>query len=550
MSLRRCLHYTRRLQNLSQDASIPPTSYKFHDKFPQSTANQVVIKKTITNLQDSSQTMKLTQLEENPLEESLDTNLEKASVATKPQIRNFISVADYFSGNQHHLHHVFYSNLINERSRRAQKIEHKKFIDLKIIKCSTGAGGNGCVAFFRDNLTTSGPADGGDGGSGGNVYVKVVDSGHNSLHYIQRAYVAKNGTPGKGSQLDGKNGEDVVIEVPVGTVIRWIPDPMEFKKHVTRKEGDELEDVYMEMELAHENYGGYFDDFNRVQLSRDSYKPGDGWIVKEHDREYYEAKDYFQELNKKVSKYEKEIEHEERMQDQFPLFGLDCDQVTQKPILLLRGGRGGLGNMHFITPNIRNPRFCKIGRAGITAHFLLELKLIADLGLVGLPNAGKSSLLRAISRAKQRVGDWEFTTLQPTIGVIQHRIDSEPFTVADIPGIIKGASENKGMGLDFLRHIERSGGLVFVVSLESADPTQDLKTLIDEVGPLRMKEKKVLVVATKADLSENGESFSVLRSYLNENRPEWKIVPVCAPNGENIERCLDLMSEVAKKETK
>ena len=130
-----------------------------------------------------------------------------------------------------------------------------------------------------------------------------------------------------------------------------------------------------------------------------------------------------------------------------------------------------------------------MGRPGITANFLLELKLIADLGLVGLPNAGKSSLLRAISKARPRVGHWEFTTLQPTVGTIFTRIDKDPFTVADIPGIIKGASQNKGMGLDFLRHIERSGGLVFVVSLESANPVDDLKILLEEVGPRRMKDK-------------------------------------------------------------
>ena len=175
------------------------------------------------------------------------------------------------------------------------------------------------------------------------------------------------------------------------------------------------------------------------------------------------------------------------------------------------------------------------------------MKLIADLGLVGLPNAGKSSLLRAISRAKPRVGHWEFTTLQPTIGTIQHRIDSDPFTVADIPGIIKGASENKGMGLDFLRHIERSGGLAFVVSLESTDPVKDLQTLTNEVGVKRMKDKKVLVVATKADLSNKGENYQALKQFIEAEHKSWKIAPVCAPRGENIDRCLELMSEVARK---
>lgn len=233
-------------------------------------------------------------------------------------------------------------------------------------------------------------------------------------------------------------------------------------------------------------------------------------------------------MNEKVTGYDEELLFEESYNDRFPIVGLDCNQVTQKPLLLLRGGKGGLGNMHFLTKEIKGPRFCKMGRPGITANFLLELKLIADLGLVGLPNAGKSSLLRAISKARPRVGHWEFTTLQPTVGTIFTRIDKDPFTVADIPGIIKGASQNKGMGLDFLRHIERSGGLVFVVSLESANPVDDLKILLEEVGPRRMKDKNVLVVATKADLSSEGANFKVLRDYIEHNHSEEDCT-CCAP---------------------
>lgn len=528
--LSRSLSTTLYLRNVTSTTSFTP-NYAFHNEFPDTTDKQVVSK----SISDESQIIKLSQIIDIP---AASEPIPKRKL---PKPRNIISIADYFSGNSHHLHHVFYSNLIHAKTKKAAKVENKKFIDLRIIKMTSGSGGNGAVSFFRDNLTTSGPPDGGDGGSGGNIYINVVDRNLNSLHYLQKRYVAKLGSPGKGGQLDGKNGDDVIIDIPLGTVIRWIPDPTIFKRYVSKKEGDSLNDVYMELELDMDY------DKNNIQLNRHGYKPGEGWIFKEHDEEYYKLRDFFQELNDKVTKYDEEIEFEEQQQDQFPIIGMDCDKVTTKPLLLLHGGKGGLGNMHFLTSNVRNPRFCKIGRPGITAHFLLELKLIADLGLVGLPNAGKSSLLRAISRAKPRVGHWEFTTLQPTIGTIQHRIDSDPFTVADIPGIIKGASENKGMGLDFLRHIERSGGLVFVVSLESEDPVKDLQVLIDEVGFKRMKDKKVLIVATKADLSNEGENYQALKRFIETKHQLWKIVPVCAPRGENIDRCLELMGEVARK---
>ncbi|KAK6456076.1 mitochondrial GTPase 2 [Scheffersomyces xylosifermentans] len=447
--------------------------------------------------------------------------------------RRLMSLTDYFSGNLHHTHHVFY-NTSNTLARQGKKTENRTFIDLKVIKVTSGRGGNGCAAFFRDANRPSGPPDGGDGGDGGDVYVSVVDKNMSSLHKVKRNYEAKGGTQGKGSQLDGKSGDDVVIEIPVGTTIRWIPDPIMLKKYLRQREGKDLDDIKMEVKC---------DEYDNIQLVRPGYEPGSGWSYKEGDEEYYHSRPYFQELNKKVTEYDHEIIREELKHDKFPLLGIDFNRTTTKPMLLLKGGRGGMGNMHFLTKDIRNPNFSKKGREGIQAHFLLELKLIADLGLVGLPNAGKSTLLRAISRARPRVGHWEFTTLQPTVGTIFTTIDKDPFTVADIPGIIKGASENKGMGLDFLRHIERSGGLVFVVSLESENPVADLETLLTEVGDKRMKDKEILVVATKADLSEDGANYQVLRDFVEGN--SWKIVPVCAMKGQNVERCIKLMSEIA-----
>ncbi|KAL6454413.1 MTG2 GTPase MTG2 [Candida maltosa Xu316] len=473
--------------------------------------------------------MKIAELD--PVEEQIEPDL--TSVA--------VSVADYFLGNTHHSHHVFYSNLINIKAKKAAKVENRKFIDLRLVRLTSGSGGDGCVSFFKDNFKVHGPADGGDGGRGGHVFINIVDQHAASLHAIKKRYVARAGSKGKGSQLDGKNGGDVIIDLPLGTVIRWIPEPHLFKKFMSGREGQSLDDIYMELKLDH---------LDNIQMFRDGFEAGSGWIFKEHDEEYFRDREFFSELNEKVKGFDEETIFEEQYNDRFPILGLDCNKVTEKPLLLLRGGKGGLGNMHFTTKDIKGPKFCKEGRPGITANFLLELKLIADLGLVGLPNAGKSSLLRAISKARPRVGHWEFTTLQPTVGTIFSSIDKDPFTVADIPGIIKGASENKGMGLDFLRHIERSGGLVYVVSLGTADPVADLKILLEEVGPERMKDKRVLIVATKADLSDDGKNYQKLREFIETNYQDWKIIPVCAPKGENVEKCIKLMGEIAKSEKK
>lgn len=445
-----------------------------------------------------------------------------------------ITMQDYFKNDQHHTHKVFSNQ--HHSYRQGERIEQKKFVDLRLIRIQTGRGGNGCVSFFRDANRPIGPPDGGDGGFGGNVYILVVNS-FNLLHKIKKSYVGGPGKAGQSRQLDGKRGQDVVLEIPVGTTIRWIPKPLEVKEELENLNG-EFGNMVMDVKMAPSTMD--------IQLFRGDYKPGGGWTFKEKSEEYHREREFFIELDKQVTDYDREIIAEELMFDRFPLTGLDFNKPTEKPVLLFRGGRGGMGNMHFLTQNVRNPRFSKKGRQGIDEFFLLELKLIADLGLVGLPNAGKLTLLRAISKARPRIGHWEFTTLQPTVGTIFTRIDEDPFTVADIPGIIKGASQNKGQGMDFLRHIERSGGLAFVVSLESKDAAADLKLLIDEVGEKRMKNKKAMIIATKADLTKNGEQYSRLCSAAKEIDDSWTCVPVCAPKGDNIEQCIYMMGQLAR----
>lgn len=448
--------------------------------------------------------------------------------------RILVKLTDYFFGNAYQSVNA----IRGEKSvKKAQRVEQRTFQDLKLIRARSGKGGNGAVSFFRDANRPTGPPDGGDGGNGGNIYLKVVDT-INSLHRIKRTYVAKNGQPGKGSQLDGKKGDDVLIEVPKGTTIRWIPDPF-----VLREKFKQIGKESIWLEILNDY------NTNEIQLFRNSFAPGEGWIFSEQDEEFYKEKDFFVNLNETVKKYDQDIIDEELLEDKFPVLGMDLNTVTEKPILLVTGGKGGMGNMNFLTKDVRNPKFCKRGRDGLTQFFLLELRLIADLGLVGLPNAGKSTLLNAISRARPRIGHWEFTTLQPTIGTIYTTIDKDPFTVADIPGIVRGASENKGMGLDFLRHIERCKGLVFVVSLEN-DPIRDIKILINELGQNKLKGKKKLIIGTKADLNNTQENYVQFKKYVLEElsrENDWSLLPICAVKSENLETCIQLMSQMASK---
>ncbi|CAH02818.1 putative GTPase MTG2 [Kluyveromyces lactis] len=433
------------------------------------------------------------------------------------------------------------------------RVQQSNFVDLRIIKCASGNGGDGCISFFRDRGRAIGPPDGGDGGGGGSVYVQAIE-GINSLSKLQTTYIADNGSNGTSAQADGSKGKDVMITVPVGTVVTWCLDPKVVREHVDQKikeqGGGSLRTILDTSNIILNCTGRFYMDQkpNRIQMFRESYEPGKGWIFKGKDEEYHLSKDWFQDLSKNVTEYDHNLLQTELESDRFPLYGLDLSKPTEKPICLLKGGKGGLGNMHFLTSLIRNPRFCKEGRSGLQQHFMFELKSIADLGLVGLPNAGKSTILNQISNATPRVGHWEFTTLHPTIGTISLGIDKPKFTVADIPGIIKDASQDKGMGLEFLRHIERSKGWVFVISLEKDDPSQDLQILIEEVGGKEVVSlKNILVVCNKADIDEKStfKKYQKIQAQCQENN--WDVVPISALKGENIDVLLHKMAQCAGK---
>jgi len=300
------------------------------------------------------------------------------------------------------------------------------FIDKIRIYTKAGNGGNGVVSFRREKYVAKGGPDGGDGGNGGNI-VFTIDEGANTLlaFRYKRKFVAENGSDGAGSKYHGKNGADVIIQVPRGTLIR---------------------------------------------------EAESGKIIH--------------------------------------------DMTDDEPFILCHGGRGGWGNKHFATPTRQIPRFAKPGLPGEEKEVVLELKMIADVGLAGLPSAGKSSLLAALSSAQPKIADYHFTTLEPSLGVVSTGGESG-FVMADIPGLIEGASEGLGLGHDFLRHIERCRMLVQVVDIscsEGRPAVEDFETISAELEKFspELAARPRIVVANKADLLVDSEEEFIEIPELSE----------------------------------
>jgi len=324
-----------------------------------------------------------------------------------------------------------------------------RFIDEVGIEVRAGNGGAGCVSFRREKYIPKGGPDGGNGGRGGHV-ILIASTSKNTLQelYLRKHLYAKNGQPGRGSDRHGKNGVDIVIEVPVGTLVR-----------------DEA--------------GGLLTD-------------------------------------------------------------LDCAEAQY---VLARGGQGGLGNVNFKSSTNRAPRYAQPGEAGEESRRILELKVMADVGLVGLPNAGKSTLLSVISNARPRIADYPFTTLKPALGEV-FMDEGDGFVVADIPGLIEGAHEGKGLGIQFLRHVERTKVLLHLVDAASLEADIDAQMHEVEVelkgyGDTVWNKPRMLVVNKMDALTSD------MREEVKKQAARTELVAyfVSAVTGEGIPALLRAVSE-------
>ena len=294
--------------------------------------------------------------------------------------------------------------------------QSSNFVDYVKICCRSGQGGAGSSHLHRDILTSKGGPDGGDGGRGGHIILKGNSQFWTLLHLKYRKHIiAENGLPGSSGQRSGRTGEDEILEVPLGTIVR------------NSETGETL-------------------------------------------------------------------------------FEITKDGETK---ILTPGGRGGLGNWHFKTSTKQTPRYSQPGEPGKEEWMVLELKILADVGLVGFPNAGKSTLLSVVSAAKPEIADYPFTTLVPNLGIVSYR-NSKSFVMADIPGIIEGASKGKGLGIRFLRHIERNSVLLFIVPADtSRSIKEEYKILLNELeqyNPELMQKPRVLAISKSDMLDEELEA--------------------------------------------
>ena len=319
------------------------------------------------------------------------------------------------------------------------------FVDYVKLFLASGAGGNGSTHLRREKYIPKGGPDGGDGGRGGHIILRGNPQFWTLIHLKYRKHIkAKPGESGSGNLCKGANGEDIVLDVPLGTVAR----------------NAETGEVLFEIT-----------------------EPGEEKII-------------------------------------------------------VRGGRGGLGNANFKSATNQTPRYAQPGEEGVEGWFILELKMLADVGLVGFPNAGKSTLLSTISAARPKIADYAFTTLEPSVGVVKY-YDDKSFVVADIPGIIEGAAEGRGLGHRFLRHIERNSVLLFMIPADSSDIKEEYYILLKELqkfNPQLLGKERILAIS-KSDMLDD-ELEREMKKHLPRKVPH---IFISSHTGKGIKELKDLL---------
>lgn len=342
-------------------------------------------------------------------------------------------------------------------------MQDSNFIDYVRVHCASGHGGAGSSHLHHAKYMYKGGPDGGNGGRGGSIILRANPQFWTLIHLKYRKnIIAENGQPGAGGLQTGKSGQDIILDVPLGTVVkRLVP----------------VDD-------------GWEDPVREETTPGPARQTVEFW--KEKNTQLEEEVEYVEDDDEPVELPSAREYEEEQL---FELVDPGQEYV------LCKGGRGGLGNNNFKTATNQTPRYAQPGEPGEEGWFVLELKLLADVGLVGFPNAGKSTLLATITSAKPKIANYAFTTLEPNLGIVKY-YDGKSFVIADIPGIIEGAHEGRGIGIRFLRHIERNSVLLFMVSAEEDDIAQGYMTLLNELkeyNPELLAKDRVLAV-TKSDL--------------------------------------------------
>ena len=430
-----------------------------------------------------------------------------------------------------------------------------QFADEAVIEVHSGKGGNGCIAFRREKYIPHGGPNGGDGGKGGNV-IFVVKRNMRTLSKLRHHHIfkARNGADGQGWNRFGKDGEDVVIPVPPGTSIRDVCT----NELIHDFTGEDENKEFLFLEGGKGGWGNVHFKTSTNQAPRYAHPgaPGEERTVKLEltiiadvglvgfpNAGKSSLLTAFTNARPKIAPYPFGKDGEDVVIPVPPgtsirdvctneLIHDFTGEDENKEFLFLEGGKGGWGNVHFKTSTNQAPRYAHPGAPGEERTVKLELTIIADVGLVGFPNAGKSSLLTAFTNARPKIAPYPFTTKIPNLGVL--RVDDEQdIIIADIPGIIEGASEGVGLGFDFLKHISRTACLLFMIDCSDENYLTAYDTLLEELGNYSagLLSKPRIVLANKIDVEGAECNAAQVVSSINEKEPETKVIPVSVQNG-------------------